>query len=391
MMPKLFRLTMLFVLLAVAGWGVRVVRAQSAESAARAVAWLATAHRNADGGYSSFSQGADQAASDVGGTLDAALAIASTGRVPAPTVDYLSANADALLAYAQGGGGQAGKALLALTALGLDPRSFGGADYVAALTGQLTEDGDYAATTAYNQALAMLGLVAAGEPVDPAAVDWLVAAQAGDGDIAGSWDDGFGTAGNTDATALAAMALLAAGSADAAAAADTALAFLEATQLADGGWGYAPEQALSVNSTALAVQALVAGGRDAAPGIAALLGVQGESGAFQTDFGSGPADDFYATAQTIPAVAGRPYPLVVEPAQAEPTPEPTAEPAATDAPTEPTAEPTPGPTPTPVPLPTPEAEPDPTQLDSRFGLAVAGFVVIALGVIGAGVLAARRS
>ena len=34
-----------------------------------------------------------------------------------------------------------------------------------------------------------------------------------------------------------------------------------------------------------------------------LLGWQGTSGAFQADFGSGAADDFFATVQSIPAAA----------------------------------------------------------------------------------------
>jgi hypothetical protein len=49
----------------------------------------------------------------------------------------------------------------------------------------------------------------------------------------------------------------------------------------------------------------------------ALLLAQGESGAFQADFGDGPFDDFFTTVQAIPAVAGKAFPL----------PEPTAVPA----------------------------------------------------------------
>ena len=41
--------------------------------------WLISTHKNRDGGYTSFSTGADVAASDAGGTLDAILALASAG------------------------------------------------------------------------------------------------------------------------------------------------------------------------------------------------------------------------------------------------------------------------------------------------------------------------
>ena len=36
---------------------------------------------------------------------------------------------------------------------------------------------------------------------------------------------------------------------------------------------------------------------------------QAESGAFQADFGDGPLDDFFSTVQSIPAAAGKAFPL----------------------------------------------------------------------------------
>jgi hypothetical protein len=39
------------------------------------------------------------------------------------------------------------------------------------------------------------------------------------------------------------------------------------------------------------------------------LAWQNSTGAFQSDFGTGPFDDFFATTQAIPAAAGKPYPL----------------------------------------------------------------------------------
>ena len=103
-------------------------------------------------------------------------------------------------------GGQAGKIVLALDAAGVDPTDFAGHDYTADLAAHLGDDGAYAGDP-FKQALAILGLVAAGQGVPEAAVAWLEGSQG----AGGSWDDGFGTLDNADATAMAVMALLAAG------------------------------------------------------------------------------------------------------------------------------------------------------------------------------------
>jgi hypothetical protein len=95
--------------------------------------------------------------------------------------------------------------------------------------------------------------------------------------------------------------------------------FLVAAQPTEGGWGYGAGLPASANSTALVIQALIAlgvdptatGGEWAKAGrspLDALLAWQGESGAFQADFGDGPSDDFYSTVQAIPAAAGRTLP-----------------------------------------------------------------------------------
>ena len=49
--------------------------------------------------------------------------------------------------------------------------------------------------------------------------------------------------------------------------------------------------------------------RDGQSPLDALLRFQSESGAFQTDLGSGPVDDYYTTVLAIPASAGRAWPL----------------------------------------------------------------------------------
>lgn len=291
-----------------------------------AIDWMVSKFQNDDGGYASFSGGANQAPSAIAETLDVVLALAAAGHDPAMTFDgqessplvFLRANGEALASYAQVDGGQAGKVVLALTAASVDPRDFAGQDYVALITKQYDQAGGFGAGDTFKQANAMLGLAAAGEPIPAPAIDWLESKQAADG----SWDDGFGTASNADATAIAIMALLAAGRTSADAPIQSAKAFLSSSQQ-PAGWEYGPGFGPNANSTSLVIQALSGLGEDwysdASPwtkdgqtALQALLAFRGTSGAFQSDFGQGPFDDFYATVQAIPTVAGQWLPLSVK-------------------------------------------------------------------------------
>lgn len=299
---------------------------RSAVSAA--AQWLIERHQNEDGGFTAFSQGAGEAPSDVAGTVDAMLALASAGyNVAAPyagrqsaPLDFLRASPGDLASYAGQSGAAAGKLILALSAGGENPRTFAGYDLTISLTQHLSPSGQYGIVSAYEQALAIMAQTVVSDTTPPAAVEWLLSAQEQQGDFAGSWDDGFGTEGNIDATAMAVMALAATQDGDVDEALATARNFLLESQLDDGGWGYAPGLPRSANSTALAIQALSALDEDYASAQSAwssadgspletLLGWQSASGAFQADFGAGPADDFFTTVQALPAVSGRPYPL----------------------------------------------------------------------------------
>ena len=289
----------------------------------QAVYWMVREFQNDDGGYASFSAGANQADSTVSATLDAVLALSAAGYPagaifpgePAAPLGYLSEHSDDVVAFANENGGQAGKVVMALTAAAVDPRAFAGHDYVDALQAHYESSGTYGVADPYKQAIAMLGVAAARETIPAAAALWLEDQQADDG----SWDDGFGTPRNADATALAIMALVAAGRTVDSPSVATAVIFLADTQLTKG-WEYGSGFGANANSTALVIQALSALGEpwvgstgawvvDGQSPLAALLGYQSASGAFQSDFGQGVFDDFYATVQAIPAVAGRPFPL----------------------------------------------------------------------------------
>jgi hypothetical protein len=296
------------------------------QAAEQAALWLMNEAQNDDGGYASFGSSANASPSTIAGTLDAVLALAAADLDPAAPmsgqtntpITYLTDHGADVIAFAQENGGQAGKVILALTAAGLDPRHFAGHDFAGQLSDQLDASGSLGATDPFKQAVAILGLVAAGQPVPAEAVDWLVDRQAANG----SWDDGFGTVDNPDATAMAIMALVAAGRNANDTAIASAVEFLAAAQGTDGGWAYGPGLPTSANSTSLVVQALSAldedwtstGGRwakEERTPLLALLSFQSESGAFQADIGQGPVDDIYATVQAVPAVVGQPFPLIV--------------------------------------------------------------------------------
>lgn len=279
-----------------------------------ASAWLVSNHRNDDGGFTSFSMGANSGPSDVGGTVDALLALAAAGSDVAPSLVYLRDNVDSAVAYAAQDGSTAGKLVLALSLAGEDAHSIEDNDFVVSLTGHLSPTGQYGVSTAFNQSLAILGLAAAGESVPEQAVEWLIGLQETEGELAGSWGDGFGTDGNADSTAMAMMALMVVDDTELDDALSEAATFLDQTKLQSGGWEYGLGFGENANSTALALQALYVLGedvlsqesdwaKDGVTPLAALLSWQSETGAFQADFGDGRFDDFFSSVQSIPALA----------------------------------------------------------------------------------------
>ncbi len=334
------------------------------EARQAAVVWLVESHQNEDGGYSSFSGGADLAPSDAGGTIDALFALAAGEADLSGPLSYLLNNKDQLISYASLDGSTAGKTVLALAAAGEDPRDFDGEDYVIAITNQISPTGQFNVNTAFNQSLAILGLAVAAELVPDNSLAWLVEQQEKEGEFAGSWDDGFGTAGNADSTAIAIAALLAAGLPVDDETVAAAISFIAGSQLESGGWEYGPGFGENANSTALTVNALNLVGEDVTSAsspwlqegrtpVVALLSWQSESGAFQADFGEGRFDDFFSTVQSAPALAGINQVI----------PTPTAESTATDEPTtEPTKTPTEEPATQPPPTEEPTSEPTSTVL-----------------------------
>ena len=294
------------------------------DSAASAVTWLYQENQNSDGGFG-IDFGTGLPASAIESTLDAMIATSAAGynshaiyfAADKSAIDYLADHAADLVTFAEVGGGTNGKVIMALASANENARDFAGHDYVAQLIAQYEPSGSYNNATAFYQAISIMALLQVGEPVEEKALQWLEDLQADDG----SWDDGFGTPRNPDATAMAVMGLLAAGAEPSDPGIAAALEFLADSQLESGGWEYGTGFGENANSTALVVQALSAAGEDfhAATGewakngvspLMALLSWQNTNGAYQADiFGQGKLDNFFATAQAIPASVGKPYPL----------------------------------------------------------------------------------
>lgn len=249
-------------------------------------------------------------------------------------VGWLSANATANVPTdGTASPGLIGFLLLVNQAAGGDPADFGGVDLLAALQGTLQPDGLYGSAPAdydgvFRQALAIVGLEAAGVTPPTDAVSWLVDQQCvTPADVAGAWqayradtsvpcsspDLVNFTGPDTNSTALGTWALATVETTPAA----PPLAFLESVQDASGGFAYlattTASSGVDPNSTALVVRALKAAGADpaAAPWVrsggnpyTALLSFQlscespqADIGAFASSWAPGP--DLSATTQAV--------------------------------------------------------------------------------------------
>jgi hypothetical protein len=254
---------------------------------------------------------------------------------------YLAAHAASACAAA----GACGELIQAVVAAGLDPGSFGGVDLLTSLAHFYnSSSGAFSDGSAFTQALAVQGLVAASQPVPAGAINLLVVGQDSDG----GWGylltkDDPNAPSDTNSTAMVLMALDATGthSRDVA-----ALTWLHTQQDSDGGFPYQAGFGTDPDSTALVLQALLASGQNPnAPAwtvaghspLAELIATQDRNGGFH--YPGNPTDPF-TTAQVPPALARTGYPLTCgatcfKPGTvlAGPSPSPTPVPTATPRPT----------------------------------------------------------
>lgn len=212
-------------------------------------------------------------------------------------------------------GAYAGRLVTALVIAGQDPRSFAGFDHRAQLwswfdpvTGRF-DKGDLASNDpgdVYDNALAALGVVLAGDDLPAETMRYLEVEQCSDG--------GFGSPNgcldrtDVDTTALVLTALAVDGKSKHPVAV-RALGFLRSAQTGDGGFGFYPDSPTTSNSTGLALRALawmgedidewIQGGRSP---IDALLDLQDARGYFNYRRGVAGAKD-YATVQALQGLA----------------------------------------------------------------------------------------
>lgn len=304
--------------------------------------------------------------SDVGLTIDGALALAATGN-PADAVTvghiagYLDSSRGADWVDYQGkpqyfdGGGAAKLALLAEVAH-RDPRAFAGLDLIHLLdtnvctAQQSTTDPTncagagnfFHATSVFSQSLGVIAQQRAGT-ASPAAVRFLLSLQRPDGAFPSLVPNSNDADPDSTGMAVQALALLPAATGGAVKKAITAaIGYLAGSQSTDGSWGPLGSQNVrvhSTNSTALAIQGFAitstvqaAQATRTAKALAFLGGLQNPDGGLPVDNDRGqPASDVRASTQVLGGVVGVPFGTLTLPAPVTrtPTSNPTAAAAAT--------------------------------------------------------------
>ena len=187
----------------------------------------------------------------VGQTIDIILALQAAGwdsktvtQSESTPFDFVEEN---FAEYIESGPDAIGKTILGVTAAGFDPTAFADVDLVAALNATYDETTSAfgIADNTWHQALAILGLNAAGEAIPSEVVDSLLGLQQEDG----GWEYSAGFGSWPDNTALAVQALLAAGETADNTAVQNGLGYLQSMVSMTGGWG-------DSSTTAYAIMAL---------------------------------------------------------------------------------------------------------------------------------------
>jgi energy-coupling factor transport system substrate-specific component len=299
-------------LLALALASVLPVRAQAAASPGKAAIWLASV-QNENGGWGSSPGSASSTAT----TAWVILGLESVGVNPLDVskgghsaVDYLRARVGDL-----GSPGDFARTILALEGAGLDPRSFGGENLVAALAKQRRDNGSYEGWPG-STAFAIIALRAAGATGSlPQSTSWLAKVQNGDG----GWGDVPGSPSTADGTGAAIQAI------PGTSAADHGMGYLRNAQRPSGGFALGGSGAVNSQSTAWAVQGMLAVGKDPASvqdeGKSALdyLAARQESDGHYQYSSSSDQTPIWVTGQVLTAVAGDSFPVPPVARESEPS------------------------------------------------------------------------
>lgn len=210
------------------------------------------------------------------------------------------------------GTSETAKMILTLVATGYDPSSFEGYDFVAMLRDKQKASGQYG-DHIYTTAWSVLAMAAAGEDTRTGSA-WLESQQNDDGGF--GWT--LGSESDNDDTAATLMALIAAGRTSSSPSVQKTVSFLKAHQESDGGFNYGGSSSSNAASDSWVIQALVAAGEDPSvirqnglSPVDNLCSYQSSDGSFMwtTLLTDNPCR---MTASAIPALLGRPYPMLPE-------------------------------------------------------------------------------
>jgi hypothetical protein len=189
--------------------------------------------------------------------------------------------------------------LLALAALGHEVRVL--ADRVEDLRKPDGRIGTLVNSTLWG----VLALRAADRPAGPPTVAWIVRNQ----HRSGGWPWAPGGRPDTDDTAVAIQALRAAGMSPRSRPIVRGLAYLRRAQRLDGGFAQVAGGPSNAQSTAWAMQAFAAAGRDAgAEAQRYLTRLRRPDGSYRYSAGY-TTTPLWVTAQVLPALSGKPFPL----------------------------------------------------------------------------------
>ncbi|HYQ77991.1 MAG TPA: prenyltransferase/squalene oxidase repeat-containing protein [Solirubrobacterales bacterium] len=285
--------------------------ARAEDSVTRAAAWLA-AQQRPSGGFPS-TPGQEAGAEMTSWTM---LALAATGRNPLDVanagktpVDFLRSHLDEV-----SDAGDVARTILALSAAGVDTRSFGGEDLVDRLLSRRAENGSYQGwpgTSAY----AVLALRAAGanDAATPT-VTWLRDVQGKDG--------GWGNEPKSPSTAEitgAVLQVLSPGSD----ASDRALDYLRKAKRQNGGFAPGNNLAANAQATAWTSAGLLAAGKDPAgfgdgkSSFAYMKSLQTDTGYFLKE-PSLEATPVWVTADVLVPLSGNHLPIAAPPREPKP-------------------------------------------------------------------------
>lgn len=252
----------------------------------RAAAFLA-AHRQPDGGFAEPGQRSTPSV-----TAWAVLGLAAAGRGTAGAGEYLA------------GKPTADATDIALRALALRALGRAADDEIARLEQLRRRDGRIGPLV-NSTVWGVLALRAAGHPAGATTVRYLRRRQA----RSGGWSWAPRGAPDTNDTAVAVEALRAAGVPSRDRAVRRGLAYLSRLRNRDGGFPLVLGRASDTQSTSWAVQAFAAAGRrPPAKSRAYLLRLQRPDGSFRYSARYA-VTPVWVTAQVVPALAGRPFPL----------------------------------------------------------------------------------